>query len=341
MMPFAESSKQDMSCEYVGNTTTICRNAVSSDFRTSKHLFNRIYGTVRCIDCNLTVLEANSFNNLGGYISVLDLTSSHIEILEKEAFAGLTTLRELKLQNNTINNIENGSFASLDSLWKLDLSNNKIEVLFGILNELPEISSINLAHNKISEIALIGNPGLQTLQSIDLSNNRIKVVKRKSFRNLPSLEIINLSNNPIATLQSRAFKGLSSLKTLNLSSCSISDVQSGVLTTLFYLSNLDLSGNKITTFTTGSFSGLPELKTLDLSHNKINTLKKTGVLSLPNLYSINLSHNNLRDLDYELLVEIVPRLASLDVSENPLSCSTLDKIKEYFKNDNLLIITNS
>lgn len=92
----------------------------------------------------LDILEPEAFLGLSS-LQMLNISSSRIMALRKYTFDGLTSLRHLFLRSNMIMEIEDGAFRSLNSLVSLDMRGNEIryftKVIFSDLKSLRNLST--------------------------------------------------------------------------------------------------------------------------------------------------------------------------------------------------------
>ena len=211
------------------------------------------------------------------------------------------------------------------SIFKLDASGKEITELDGI-QRLRNITSLNLAHNKISDISALG--ALSKLRDLDLSNNSISDIS--SLASLNNLESLNLGANRITDILPISI--LINLRDLNLRQNTINDIST--LSHLFHLEKLNLRANRIHDITPidnlrelhqlnlrqNSISdirvldNLKKLKTLNLHSNKISEI--SSLKSSANLIDLNLGQNNVMDID--VLINLVS-LKNLNLKDNSIS----------------------
>ena len=138
-------------------------------------------------------------------ITSLDLGQSLIrEIitsLKSGDFNGLTSLRLLELEHNSLSNIS--PLAGLTSLTQLDLSNNSLSDISPLAG-LTSLKILGLADNSISDISHLQQ--LTKLIWLNLRDNSISDVSH--LQQLTKLGVLHLSGNPISD-----YAPLRSLKT--------------------------------------------------------------------------------------------------------------------------------
>ena len=129
-------------------------------------------------------------------------------------------------------------------------------------------ASLTLSNKKISEITQIqGLDQLQDLSELNLDNNQISEIK--GLENLINLEILSLENNKITEI--KGIEKLSKLESLNLNSNRIKEIKD--LNSLKNLKELLLWDNQITEIK--NLQNLDNLKILGLSGNPVDVWVKT------------------------------------------------------------------
>jgi len=126
-----------------------------------------------------------------------------------------------------------------DGWASLNISNKKIQDITHIqgLDQLQDLSEINLDNNQISEIKGLDN--LINLQKLSLSNN--KIVEIKGIENLSILVVLNLDYNRITEIKN--LKSLKKLRDLHLWDNQITEIKG--LQNLDELNMLGLYGNPV------------------------------------------------------------------------------------------------
>ncbi|XP_038221129.1 protein slit isoform X1 [Zerene cesonia] len=114
-------------------------------------------------------------------LKTLQLQENQIHTIERDAFAELTALENLKLNNNRLSHLPDGLFVRLRHLQRLDLSRN----------DLTAISRRTFR-------------GLTALKSLHLGWNQIKCIDDKALEHLKSLQYLTLNNNNLTYLSLEA-----------------------------------------------------------------------------------------------------------------------------------------
>ncbi len=177
---------------------------------------------------------------------------------------------------------------SFRNIRKIDLSNNLIIQDLTPLNELTELTEINISNTLIEDLA--------------------------PARNLNKLEVFNCSGTTVVSLESLRY--VTTMKELNCSLTSIENIE--ILANLSELNDLDLSHTRVT-----QLSALAELKKLaHLNISGTNIVNLSPLNNLPSLSDLNISNSQVRELtSIDLLYSIQNlNIDSTDiVSLEPLS----------------------
>nr|CAH7757038.1 unnamed protein product [Callosobruchus chinensis] len=298
---------------------------------------------------NLTQITVGLFNSLS-HLKLLSLSDNQISSISEDAFSSVP-LETLFLSGNKLLSLPD-SFAEIKTL---DLSYNYIKkvdpsvdfytIIFNGSNnglkefdtsKFPFIQELHLANNAIREFH-IDNEN-DTLEKLDLFNNSLAKIPD----NIHNLLVLNLGDNDISSLPNEALNS-SFLEELSLSANNLTFLPSLIFKHLGLLEFLDLSKNKIFSFPFGVFDDLEVLRTLNISDNKFEILPFRTFHALKNLTDIDFSENEINDISTAELFKYVPKLTSLDLRGNKLSCHklleiihTLEIRKVSFKRGNYL-----
>lgn len=124
------------------------------------------------IDNEIPTIESGTFSPLVN-ATLIDLINNHIQVIEEDAFAGLTRMERLYLIGNRLSELPGRIFANMPELVYLDLENN----------DLSRIESETFAEN-------------HRLRTIYLEYNQITAIAPNFIRNLSQeLSFINLNGN--------------------------------------------------------------------------------------------------------------------------------------------------
>lgn len=108
----------------------------------------------------------------------------------------------------------------------------------------PVTSELYLDVNDISSIPLEVNQ-LKDLTRLDLSNNQISILENNIFANLSELQTLILSYNKLQCIQPEAFRGLKKLRVLSLHGNDISMIPDGSFVDLVSISHIAMGANPL------------------------------------------------------------------------------------------------
>lgn len=201
----------------------------------------------------------------------------------------MSSLRELRLNENRLEGILPDSFRNLKNLEVLELRDNAITSIATVLEDLTSIRVLVVAGNKLTSMPF------ELLQS------------------LPLLELDAARNRLDGILIPQGVKGFSNLRYLNVSHNALTWILEDEYTKLPSLQVLNVSENRLVDLP--KLSDWPDLITLSAGNNKITSLPE-GLTSLEKLCNLDLACNNLKSLDSE--IGLMKSLISLRVANNPL-----------------------
>ncbi|MBI2811220.1 MAG: hypothetical protein HYX67_10375 [Candidatus Melainabacteria bacterium] len=223
----------------------------------------------------------------------LEISNNRFQKLPS-AIWGMTSLTSLYAKENQIIIIP-ALIDQLVLLEKLDLGHNKI-VSVGIpssIGQHTQLRELNLSHNRIATLPQQIND-LSNLSTLDLRDNRLHALPFDTLQpgQLPALSKLVLANNKLTAVPAQMGPNLSEL---NLSGNPLSSLPQNFGSSLHYL---NLSNTGLRSFPLEILS-LVDLKLLNLNNNKIEQLPE-NISSLANLSTLYLSDNSLSDLPKEL-----------------------------------------
>jgi Leucine-rich repeat (LRR) protein len=297
-------------------------------------------------------IEANSFLTEPFESNILELylSENKLTTIKQRTFNGLFNLQILHLNKNEIAEIEKNSFANLNQLKELKIVSNKIKKIKNeIFFRIESLHCLYLYQNSIENMENIPFNTLFNLKRLHLFSNKIRQIKFGYFIDLHLLDELRLDKNEIVSLELNTFVGLEKLNTLDLSANKIKKIENGVFYELKNLIQLDLHLNDITQIEMNTFIDLNNLKYLNLDSNQISTMKNVQFNSnleqislrfnmLTNLNEINssslkylhVSNNRLQEINFKNT--FLPNLEYMDLSQNRL---ILIKAESFFNIKNL------
>ncbi|KAJ7170623.1 L domain-like protein [Mycena crocata] len=244
------------------------------------------------------------------HLKKLCLRQNFISHLDPEIFQPLTKLQELDLYDNKVKHVGN-SLDELSELSVLDLSFNLIRTVPEALQHLPSLQTVYFVQNRINKINNLH--ASTSLRSLELGGNKIR--KIENLDALVNLEELWIGKNKITKLENLGT--LKRLKILSLQSNRITKLEG--LEELDTLEELYLSHNGVE-----RLEGLEhnlKLTTLDLGNNFIPELENISHLShLQELWMSGNKIPTLHALDSQL--KNITTLETLYLEGNP--CQTTD-----------------
>ena len=155
----------------------------------------------------------DSLNSL--WLSLPNLNEFTFQRMDYEVWVDIVdTLTELMLPDNSFTELYENMFIELLGIKKLSFRNNGIVVISSrALNGLAKLREIDLAKNKINELAYNTFQTFPSLSEINLSENNIERLHDNLFRGLKKLRILKLKNNHLKTIGCDVFDPMDFLRT--------------------------------------------------------------------------------------------------------------------------------
>ena len=272
-----------------------------------------ITGVADCADVTASHLAGMTQLGINGD---LELTS-----LRVRDFAGLSSLRELKLIRNGLSSVPAGVFAGLSSLRELRLSSNQLSSLPGeLFADIPSLRILYLNNNKFDTLEAGVFAELSSLHELYLHSNKFASLKAGVFAGLSSLRQLYLNGNKFASLDAEVFDGLSSVEILWLHENRLNSLPAGLFAGLSSLDRLELNDNELTTLPAGLFTGLSSLRRLYLNDNQLTDLPEDLSNELSSLRILKLRRNS-----FDCLPDNLVNRTSLnvDITVANFSCPTV------------------
>lgn len=161
-------------------------------------------------------LQSNSFTNYESrdILQKLELAGNRLTdqtFDDSAVFRPLRSLQQLSLETNALNVIPSASLVNQrQTLINLNLGLNQInEVPVGTLN-FPNLNSLSLEFNGISQIIPQAFQGIPNLQHLYLTGNKFPSWQPEMFIFVPHLLTLGIGETPIAVIPSNAFQVITS-----------------------------------------------------------------------------------------------------------------------------------
>ncbi|RZF33526.1 hypothetical protein LSTR_LSTR008172 [Laodelphax striatellus] len=298
----------------------------------------------------ITRLEPSVFRDLYS-LQILRLEDNNIESIAENTFLSLNNLHTLILSKNKLTRIDSNTFSGLLGLSVLSVDNNKIEYIDPeALKNSSGLQDFHLNGNKLYDIPAV-LADIPQLKTLDLGDNLITELFNNSFTTMQELVGLRLTENNIGNITKGVFDKMTSLKILNLSSNKIQKIETGCFDNNKNLLAIRLDGNYLTEIN-GLFGKLPNLVWLNISENLLQWFDyaqiPTGLLwldihgnqiaELGNYFEIESQlHLTMFDASHNKLAEITGSAIPDSVEILNLSNNIISKVQSYtfFKKPNL------
>uniref|UniRef100_A0A8C8SJA1 Negative regulator of reactive oxygen species n=1 Tax=Pelusios castaneus TaxID=367368 RepID=A0A8C8SJA1_9SAUR len=285
----------------------------------------------------LSLWEEISMSNLSS-LSFLDMSQNQFWYLPDGFLSGMTSLSQLKLNQNCLETLHLQEREPLGMLMDLDLSQNQLSELqvdLGSQGTLPNLRSLNLSANGLQRVP----PKIfihSEITTVDLSHNRIDLCPQQAnaggaerpicidLRNVTSLRKLYLAGCGLEMVASDAFSGTS------LTHLDLSNNQRVLARGLQPLQDIALMLQVLSLRSTGlpsskedlDFSGFQSLVSLDLSGNSLTSFPES--LSDLKLHTLDLRRNRLPSFPQRSVQQRLGKsLKVLYLSQNPFDCCKL------------------
>ena len=295
------------------------------------------------------------------------------------SLADSPNLDTLWLQNNEISTIETGAFEGVTfsttstASTQLHLYGNQLVTLQqGAFDGLVNVEWLRLEDNEISSIESGVFDDQTALKLLDLANNQLVTLPSDIFEHTTALHTLELQNNKLRSLDAHVFRTLTVLATLYLDGNELTELPleifvnefpNGVVQHMNELRTLLLQGNRLSSLPDGIFGGpaqstvLPVLGSLVLDDNELSDLPSDlfPLLRICTLRGFRISGNRFTvaptksvDGTTYSLFDAFPSsscaddgLATLGISDIPLTASDLEKIRDNHPDIENLYMANA
>ena len=272
----------------------------------------------------------------------LILWGKGITSLKVGDFAGLSSIQNIYLHQNSITELPIGLFDGLSSLEDLRLHSNQLAVLqqgvFSGLADSPNLDTLRLENNEITTIETGAFEGVAfsttpVTRLLHLHGNKLSTLGQDTFDGLSNLTWLRLDGNEISTIEGGVFDGLTTLRTLNLGDNQLASLPLGIFEHTTALATLRLFNNKLTSLDAHIFRTLVVLATLELDNNEltelpaeifVNEFPDRVIQHMNELSTLRLQGNRLTSLPDGIFSGLtplsgLPKIAILDLGDNELS----------------------
>jgi len=138
----------------------------------------------------------------GGFLTAIDLSSSHLKCEIPSEIGGFRFLESLVLSNNELTGTVPTAIGLLTKLHTLNLMKQRNKLVGSIPSEIGELTNLrylDLSYNSITMAIPSSIGSLTKLEILELSNNFINGTFPASLANLQNLEVFNMKHNELTS----------------------------------------------------------------------------------------------------------------------------------------------
>ncbi|XP_063072514.1 leucine-rich repeat neuronal protein 1 [Engraulis encrasicolus] len=202
-----------------------------------------------------------------------------------------TDTQVLLLQSNYISRTSE-ELEQLYNLTELDLSQNNFNSIKDVgLTNMSQLTTLHLEENKIAEMPDFCLQDLTNLQELYINHNQITSISPSAFAGLNNLLRLHLNSNKLKTIDSRWFESTPNLEILMIGENPVISILDMNFKPLVNLRSLVLAGMNLTDVPGNAFIGLGNLESLSFYDNKLVRVPQHALQKLPNLKFLDLNKN--------------------------------------------------
>ncbi|XP_053551711.1 leucine-rich repeat neuronal protein 1-like [Bombina bombina] len=198
------------------------------------------------------------------------------------------------------------------------LQSNKISHLGLELQELVNLTELDLSQNHFQSIEDLGVSNLLHLITLYLEENQLTELPDNCLKELESLEELYINHNQISYIGPRAFSGLGRLLRLHLNANRLRLIDASWFEDLPNLEILMIGENPVAALQSLNFQPLGRLHSLVLAGMELEHVPENAFVGLDYLESLSFFDNRLTAVPKEALRNL-SLLKFLDLNKNPIS----------------------
>lgn len=218
-----------------------------------------------------------------------------------------TDTQVLLLQSNYIARTSE-ELEQLFNLTELDLSQNNFSSIRDVgLTNMSQLTTLHLEENQITEMPDYCLQDLSNLQELYINHNQIKMISPSAFSGLQNLLRLHLNSNKIKVIDSQWFESTPNLEILMIGENPITGIVDFNFRPLGNLRSLVLAGMDLTDIPGNAFVGLDNLESLSFYDNKLVHVPRRALQKLPNLKFLDLNKNpvhKIQEGDFKNLLRL-------------------------------------
>ncbi|XP_006630775.2 leucine-rich repeat neuronal protein 1 [Lepisosteus oculatus] len=197
------------------------------------------------------------------------------------------------------------------------LQSNYIAKTTDELEQLFNLTELDLSQNNFSSIKDVGLTNLTQLTTLHLEENQITEMPDYCLQDLANLQELYINHNQINTIAAKAFSGLRNLLRLHLNSNRLKIIDSRWFESTPNLEILMIGENPVISILDMNFKPLTNLRSLVLAGMDLTDIPGNALVGLDNLESLSFYDNKLVRVP-QLALQKVPNLKFLDLNKNPV-----------------------
>ncbi|XP_023602173.1 leucine-rich repeat neuronal protein 1 [Myotis lucifugus] len=197
------------------------------------------------------------------------------------------------------------------------LQSNSIAATADELQQLCNLTELDVSQNNFSSIREVGLANLSRLTTLHLEENQIAELPDRCLQDLGSLQELYINHNQIRAISARAFAGLRNLLRLHLNSNRLRVIDSRWFEATPNLEILMIGENPVVGILDMNFRPLVNLRSLVLAGMCLTDVPGNALVGLDSLESLSFYDNRLVKVP-QLALQKVPNLKFLDLNKNPI-----------------------
>ncbi|XP_077518808.1 uncharacterized protein LOC144128898 isoform X2 [Amblyomma americanum] len=243
-------------------------------------------------------LDSRLFEGLDKLKRLTISGSKDLRFIPEDAFANLTTLVNLELNNNALENLPEKVFWPLENITSIQLGSNALQSLHSSqFRGLGKLISIYLYKNNLTELPEGIFANMTSVKNLDLLLNQLVNITERDLADLAGIENLKLGGNPFTTLPDNLFKNNRMLGDLNLSVLNkLGSPPERLLTGLNRLENITLLDCNFTSIPEKFFAYASNIKNIRMVNNRLTSLPANLFRENIKLLNLDLSYNDLTEL---------------------------------------------
>lgn len=267
-------------------------------------------------DCSLPSIDITPIEG-NPNLETLELSFRGLTSMDFTSQIHWPSLRSLKIIDTHLTTLDLSFLSKSEDLRFLHLRNNCLDSLnLSPLRSCRELDTVNVSKNRISDIDLSPIAEHDFLSRLDISDNSLTSSLDLSFFTAPLWDGIDLSGNGLESvilskhtygkinlsknrLTSIDLSPLSQMQTveINLSHNELSEIDLSPLSNRYWVIDRDLFfGNDYI----HGLEGIVDWLELDLSHNLLSTIDLTPLATIPRIAYLDISDNPLDQIEKNL-----------------------------------------